>query len=257
MNKYPDVVAQIVDDYLQRVEKKLQSVPAFEQMEFLRELQSHIYEAFQQAPGDDAICRMLNVLRNLGEPSEVVSDRLPVSMLRSRSKLKWLFYVLGGLMIALLGIPLGFSGIGVVVGLLTGLAACLIAYYAVAGSVLVAGGLCLLIGIARLYNPAVWDALLRSGMIETGPADGLFNLLPPATQGLAMILMAGVLIALGISLLWLGKRILRGLRFVFERIFVWLGRGPDPIRVRFARRMKSVWNSASPFKPAFNNGLRA
>ena len=76
MNNYPEVVAKIASDYLERVKSQLRLVPTREQNEFLREIESHLYEAYRQTPGDDDVARILAVLRNLGEPAEVVSDRL-------------------------------------------------------------------------------------------------------------------------------------------------------------------------------------
>ena len=51
MSNYPDVVAKIVSDYLERVKSQLRLVPVREQNEFLREIESHVYEAYQQTPG--------------------------------------------------------------------------------------------------------------------------------------------------------------------------------------------------------------
>ena len=82
MNNYSDVVAKIVEDYLDRLKAQLRSVPSREQDEFLREIRSHLYESYQQASGqvsgqssDDDVARILAVLRKLGEPAKVVSDR--------------------------------------------------------------------------------------------------------------------------------------------------------------------------------------
>ena len=113
MNNYPEVVAKIAHDYLERVKAQLQLVPVRERIEFLREIESHIYEAYQQTPGEDDVARILAVLRNLGEPAEVVSDRLPGTMVRAGTKRNVPLFVVGGILIALFGIPLGFGGLGV------------------------------------------------------------------------------------------------------------------------------------------------
>ena len=115
---------------MERVKSQLGLVPIREQNEFLREIESHLYEAYQQTPGDDDVARILAVLRNLGEPAEVVSDRLPGTMVRSGTKRNLPLYVVGGILIALFGIPLGFGGLGVLVGILGGLAGMLVAFYA-------------------------------------------------------------------------------------------------------------------------------
>jgi len=59
----------IVRDYLERMKTQLRLVPAREQDEFLREIQSHVYEAYQQTPGEDDVAKILAVLRSLGEPA--------------------------------------------------------------------------------------------------------------------------------------------------------------------------------------------
>ena len=111
MENYPQVVEKIANDYLARVKSKLFLVPSSEQDEFLRELQSHLYEAYQQTSGDDDVARILTVLRNLGEPTDVVADRLPGAMVRSGSKRNLPLYILGGVFIAIFGIPIGFGGV--------------------------------------------------------------------------------------------------------------------------------------------------
>jgi len=50
MSAYPEVVAKIASDYLERVKSQLRLVPAHEQVEFLREIESHLYESYQQMP---------------------------------------------------------------------------------------------------------------------------------------------------------------------------------------------------------------
>ena len=62
MNNYPVAVGKIVDDYLERVKSQLRLVPAREQEDFLREIQSHVYEAYQQTPVEDDVARILAVV---------------------------------------------------------------------------------------------------------------------------------------------------------------------------------------------------
>ncbi len=168
MNNYPEVVAKIVNDYLERVKSQLRLVPAHEQGEFLREIESHLYEAYQQTPGEDDVARILAVLRNFGEPAEVVSDRLPGAMVRSGTKRNLPLYVVGGIFIALFGLPLGSAGVGVLVGLLAALAGILVAYYAVAGSFLLVGAVTMLLGLTRLILPAVVRQTGRAWLYPTG-----------------------------------------------------------------------------------------
>ena len=84
MSDYPPEVAAIVDDYLARMEEHVEGVPVSEREDFVQEIRSHLYEAFQREPGDDDdLNKIRAVLRHFGDPAEVVYDRLPQSMVRS------------------------------------------------------------------------------------------------------------------------------------------------------------------------------
>jgi len=233
MNGYPEVVTKIVDDYMARVKSKLKGVPAREQNEFVMEIQSHVYEAYTQMPGEDQVARILAVLRNLGEPAEVVSERLPVTMVRAGTKRNLPLYILGGIALALFGIPLGFSGVGALIGVLSGLAGLLIGYYAVAGTTLMVGALFMAMGLARICEPAMWDRLVALGYIQmNGPVGDFLNQLPPSVQGLLMIVVAALFIATGVGMFWLGKHMLRGLRFLCGLVFNWLRQFGQTVRTK-------------------------
>jgi uncharacterized membrane protein len=245
MNDYPEVVAKIANDYLGRVKAQLRLVPAREQDEFLREIQSHLYEAYRQTEGEDDVARILAVLRNLGEPAEVVSDRLPAAMVRSGTKRSLPLYVLAGITIALFGIPLGFGGVGVLVGLLAALAGILVAYYAVTGTFLLVGAIFMSMGLIRVILPELWDKLVMLGFIRfDGPAE-FFNHLSPTGQAFIMIVFASVFLASGLGLLRLGKYLLRGLRFLVSLIFEWTRLFAQSVRRRL-RRDKSAGLPVSP-----------
>ncbi len=236
MNNYPDVVTKIANDYLQRVDSQLRLVPARERDEFLREIQSHLYEAYQQTPGEDDVERILTVLRKLGEPAEVVSDRLPGAMMRAGSKRNLPLYIIGGVLIALFGIPLGFWGVGILIGLLAAVAGIVVAYYATAGSFLLVGAVFTLSGLARIYQPALWDKLIMLGFIHIdGRLGDLFDQLSPAGQGFLLIVFASVFVAGGVGMLWLGRYLLRGVRFLFGLVFDWTRRLARTIRRKLSR----------------------
>jgi uncharacterized membrane protein len=236
MYNYPEVVAKIVNDYLERVKSQLRLVPAHDQGEFLREIESHLYEAYQQTPGDDDVTRILTVLRNFGEPAEVVSDRLPGAMVRSGAKRNLPLYILGGILIALFGLPLGSAGVGVLVGLLAALAGILVAYYAVAGSFLLVSAVVMLAGLVRIILPQLFDRLVAAGYIQMdGPVGGFFDNFSPGYQGLLMILFASVFAAGGLGMLWLGRYMLRGLRFLFSLTFDWMRRFAQGARRKMRR----------------------
>jgi uncharacterized membrane protein len=233
MNPYPEVVAAIVNDYLERLKGKLQLIPAPEQAEFLREIQSHIYEAYSRLPGEDDTHRILAVLRNLGEPAEVVADRLPGTMMRSGAGRNVPLYIVGGILIALFGVPLGFGGLGVLIGIFAAIAGIVVAYYAVTGAVLLVGSIFALLGAIRIALPEFWDKLMTGGLIHL---DGeFFDHLSPSDQGLLFIVVAAVFLASGIGLLRLGKRLLRGVRFLFSLILDWVRRTAQLLRRKLAK----------------------
>ena len=247
MYNYPAMVARIVNDYLERVKSQLLLVPVREQNEFLREIESHVYEAYQQMPGEDDVARILAVLRNLGEPAEVVSDRLPGTMVRSGTKRNLPLYVVGGILIALFGLPLGFGGLGVLAGLLAAVAGVLIAFYAVTGSFLLVGSLVTLLGLTRFLSPQFFDRLVDLGFVQLGSPVGEFlDQFSPADQGLLMMLVGCILLGFGLGMLWLGKRLLRGLRFLFSLLF-------DRMR-RLAQTVRRKWSHESREAPDAGQG---
>jgi uncharacterized membrane protein len=239
MSGYPQPVASIANDYFERVKAQLRPVPASEQEEFLREIQSHVYEAYQQTPGEDHVARILGVLRNLGEPAEVVRDRLPDAMLRSGARRNLPFYILGGLFLALFGIPLGAGGVGVLFGLLAAVAGLLAGYFAVTGTTLLIGALFTLLGLLRLISPHLWDNLLAAGIIQmNGPPADFLDRFSPVDQGFVMILAGGILGVAGLSLLSMGKRLIRGLGFLSALSFDWTRRVAKAFRRKLRQQPK-------------------
>jgi hypothetical protein len=175
------------------------------------------------------------VLRNLGEPSEVVADRLPGAMVRSGARRNLPLYVLAGITIALFGIPLGFGGVGVLAGLLIALIGVVFAYYMVTASFLLVGACFLSLGLIRVILPELWDKLVMLGFIRfNGPVE-LVNHLSPTGQAFLMIVVASVFIAAGLGLLRLGKYLLRGLRFLLSLIFDWTRTFAQSVRRRLRR----------------------
>jgi uncharacterized membrane protein len=245
MNGYPEAVAKIANDYLERVRLQLRLVPAREQDEFLREIQSHLYEAYNETAGDDDVARILAVLRNLGEPAEVVSDRLPKAMVRSGTRRSLPLYVLAGITIALFGVPLGIGGAGVLVGLLIALLGVAFAYCVVTASFFLVGAVLMSMGLIRVVLPELWDKLMMLGIIQiNGPAE-FFNHLSPTGQAFVLIVVASAFLATGLGLLRLGKYLLRGLRFLVSLIFDGARRFAQTVR-RKLHRDKGEALSASP-----------
>jgi uncharacterized membrane protein len=236
MNSYSDTVGKIVESYMDRLKTRLRPVPASERDEFLQEIRSHIYESYLQAAGDaesDYVTRILGVLGKLGEPAEVVADRLSEAMMNSGSRRKLPLHIVAGVLIALFGIPLGFGGVAVLAGVLVALTGIVLSFYATMAVVFLTGTLLLVLGLTRIYEPAVWDRLLAYGVIQMdGPVAALFDQLTPLGQGVLMIVLAGVFVVCGLAMLWLGKYLTRGLRFLFILVFDWIRKLATRIRHR-------------------------
>ena len=205
-NGFSGPVAQIVDNYLERLKKGLKGIPAKDQDELVREINSHIYESFRDDPTPDEVARILKVLDKLGEPAAVISARMPEAMVTLGKKRKLPFLILAGLLIAFFGVPLGLGGLGAAVGLIIGVLAVVVSFYIVAFSLILAGWLSAVIMIVRIFSPAFLE-----------PWIDIYPLVPdPALNTVIYILGALLLAALGFGLLWLGSRLMRGVRFVFR-----------------------------------------
>lgn len=208
-NGFSGPVAQIVDNYLERLKKGLRGIPAKDQDELVKEINSHIYESFRNDPTPDEVTRILKVLDKLGEPAEVISARMPEAMVTLGKKKKLPFLILAGLLIAFFGVPLGASGIGLVAGLVIAILGFILAFYVLAFSLILTGWLAAVVLIIRLIVPGFLDPWMD---IYPLVADPTFNTL-------IYVLGALLIAALGFGLLWLGSRMMRGIRFVFRLLF--------------------------------------
>jgi uncharacterized membrane protein len=221
-NGFSGPVAQIVDNYLERLKKGLKGIPAKDQEDLAREINSHIYESFRSDPTPDEVARILKVLDKLGEPAAVISSRMPEAMVTVGKKKKLPFLILAGVLIAFFGVPLGISGLGAAIGLIIGVLGLVLAFYILAFSLILTGWLSAVIMIVRLFSP---------GFLE--PWMDIYPLVPDPTFN-SIIYIAGALLiaALGFGMLWLGSRMMRGIRFVFrllfEKIKSWRKRAPVP-----------------------------
>jgi hypothetical protein len=212
MSDYPPAVAAIAADYLDRVRALVPPAAVSERDDLVRELQSHLYEAYQQAPGGDDVARILAVLRRLGEPADVVSERLPQAIVRTAAAGRRPLHLLGGIVVALFGVPLGLAGVAVLAGMLVSLAGVLVAHYAVAVASLLSGVVCVALGLVRIYGPELWDKLVALGIVNLPPGS---DHLSPSTQGVLLLVCGTLFVALAGGLFWLGARLARGLWFLF------------------------------------------
>jgi uncharacterized membrane protein len=208
-NGFNGPVAQIVDNYLERLKKGLKGIPAKDQDELVREINSHIYESFRNDPTADEVARILKVLDKLGEPAAVISARMPEAMVALGKKKKLPFLILAGILIAFFGVPLGVGGLSAAVGLIIGVLALVVSFYVVAFSLILAGWLSAVIMIVRIFSPGFLD-----------PWINIYPLVSDPTFNTIIYIFGALLIAaLGFGLLWLGSRLMRGVRFVFRLLF--------------------------------------
>ena len=247
MTTYPEVVTKIIDDYMERLKSQLQLVPVEDRNEFLREIQSHIYEAFQQEDADnDEVTRILRVLRNLGEPAEVVADRLPEAAVRSAAWWSLPLRIGGGLLVAFIAIPLGLGGVGFLMGILAALAGVLIAYYVLASVTLLASVLLLSLGMSRLYQPELWDKLLAAGIIQMDVAVAqVVDRLSPYAQGNLLIFFAIVCAAAALGMFWCGRYLIRGVSYIMVLVVGWVR--------QFGQH---VWRIVQPYSAEFVGRLQ-
>ncbi len=205
-NGFSGPVAQIVDNYLERLKKGLKGIPAKDQDELVREINSHIYESFREDPTPDEVARILKVLDKLGEPAAVISARMPEAMVTLGKKRKLPFLILAGVLIAFFGVPLGLGGLGAAIGLIIGVLALVMSFYVVAFSLILAGWLSAVVLIVRLFSPAFLD-----------PWMDIYPLVADPTLNTAIYVVGALLLAaVGFGMLWLGSRLMRGVRFVFR-----------------------------------------
>jgi len=208
-NGFSGPVAQIVDNYLDRFKKGLRGLPAKDQDELVKEINSHIYESFRNDPTPDEVARILKVLDKLGEPAAVISARMPEAMVTLGKKKKLPFLILAGLLIAFFGVPLGLGGLSAAVGILIGVLAVIVSFYVVAFSLILTGWLSAVVLIIRLVVPGFLD-----------PWIDIYPLVSDPTFNTVIYIIGALLIAaLGFGMLWLGTRMMRGVRFVFRLLF--------------------------------------
>jgi uncharacterized membrane protein len=205
-NGFSGPVAQIVDNYLDRLKKGLRGIPAKDQEDLVKEIHSHIYESFRADPTPDEVARILKVLDKLGEPADVISARMPEAMISLGKKKKLPLLILAGVLIAFFGVPLGISGIGFVAGIVIALAGLILAFYVTAFSLILTGWLTAVALVVKVFVPGFLD-----------PYMNIYPLVSDPTLNLVIYIFGALLIsALGFGMLWLGSRLLRGVRFVFR-----------------------------------------
>jgi len=215
-NELPPAAAKIAADYLDRLAARLKGMPDDDRTELVNEIRSHIYDSYMDETGSDEIERILVVLRRLGDPADVISNRMPHAVTRLGKGRKAPLYVLAGILIALLGVPLGIGAVAVLVGLIAALFAMLISYYG-AGISLVLGGfftsvICFITILAPDFIDRINDAV-GTEVVHFGPFQH-----DPVLGGIVGLIIGLLIGAIGLLMLWSGKYLWRGFRFVVRLI---------------------------------------
>lgn len=209
-NNYSESVEKIVNNYLKRFKDKLKGLPESDQSDLVKEIQSHIYESFVNDPTEDEIERIFTVLDRLGEPAEVISARMPETMVQVGKKKKLPILILIGVLIGLFGIPLGLGGIGLLFGIIVTVAALVFTYYLLCFSLIVGGWVGMIAAVVRIFAP---DFLDRFDMVA-------FNIFDdPTLDGIIGIGISIVCAAMGIILLLLGRHVWRGFTYLVNLPF--------------------------------------
>jgi uncharacterized membrane protein len=211
-NGLPPIAAKIANDYLDRLSGCLKGMPLNDRRELLDEIRSHIYDSYMNEGAGDEVERILSVLRKFGDPADVVSSRMPQAFGRLGKGKKAPLYILAGFLIALFGVPLGLGAIALLMGLMTALLALLIAFYGAGVSLVVSGFFAFVICLIAATSPELLTLLNNvAGMeiVSFGPFAH-----DPQMAGMLGLIVSLLLVGLGLLMLWSGKYIWRGFRFV-------------------------------------------
>jgi uncharacterized membrane protein len=212
---FPPNAEKIVNDYLVRMSSRLRGIPDSDRNELIGEIRSHIYESYTSDAAPDEVERILSVLRRLGEPDEVISNRMPEAVKRLGKGKKAPLYIVAGILIALFGLPLGIGALALLMGLLVTLFGLLVTYYGTGITLVVGGFLTAVISGISILSPdlvAHINELAGTQVINLG----LWN--DPELGGYVALLLSFLLMGVGLLMLWSGKYLWRGWRFVFMLI---------------------------------------
>jgi len=200
-----DQVQSIIDNYLGRMRNHLKGLPDADREELVLEIYSHIYESYVEAGNEDEVQRILQVLDRLGEPSEVVASRLSGTIKRMGRKRNLPFYILTGFLISIFGIPLGIGGLALLLGLGVTLAALIFTYFLTAGVLVIAGWVTAIVTLIRVSHPEFLGSYVST----------LSQFVDPPLGTIVDLIAAGICVLLGLGMVWLGRHIPRGTRFLF------------------------------------------
>jgi uncharacterized membrane protein len=213
-DELPPIAAKIANDYLDRLSGRLVGMPLNDRRELLDEVKSHIYDSYMNEGAGDEIERILTVLRRLGDPADVITSRMPQAVERLGKGKKAPMYILAGSLIALFGVPLGLGAIALLIGLITTLLGLLIAFYGAGISLVVGGFLSSVICLIAATSPDLiqrFNNAVGVEVIHMGPIPFLHD---PQLAAILCLIASLLMVGLGLLMLWAGKYIWRGFRFV-------------------------------------------
>lgn len=214
---YPEAVNSIVSDYLQRLDSQLAGLAALERRDFVREMESHIFEAYTNEANSSPletteVDRILRVLRRVGEPASVVEERLSDSLVRSGSRHHTPLRIAAGVLIALFGVPLGIGGVAALFGFLVALGGLLASYFVFAGALAISGILMIALGASRIYLPGLWDRMVEAGILHIdSDLERVLALGDAGLQGFLILLAGAALLAAALTLFYFGRKVFRGI----------------------------------------------
>jgi len=203
--RFSESAEKIINNYLYRLKSHLKGLPEKDQEELVKEIHSHIYESYTNNPKEDEIERIFEVLDKLGEPAEVVSSRMSESIVTMGKKRRRPLYILAGVLIGIFGIPLGLGGVAIIIGLLAVVGGLLLAYFVTAFGFVISGWIGFVGSLLQIFKPDILPEYIHmfNGVIKD-----------PQMAGIAGVITSIVLTAVGLGMLWLGKRMLEGLGYL-------------------------------------------
>src|SRR5215813_7669458 len=81
----------------------------------------------------------------------------------------------------------------------------------------------MVLGLSRIYQPEFIDQLVSSGVIQLNAQVAQFlDQFSTSNQGSIMILIGMAFAGSGFGMLWLGRYLFRGLRFLYGFVFEWM-----------------------------------
>lgn len=217
--KYSPAAQAVINDYLERVKQRLSGFPPADREDLLREIKCHIDESFAAETAGEEMDRLLRVLRRLGEPADVVSERMSPAMISLGKKKGLPFYILAGTLIALFGVPLGLGAAAVLIGVLAMIFGLLLAYFATALSLLVSGVAGMIVSVIFVLDPGLVDrinSVFGGNSNQQIMISGTAWYVPPQTAAVISLFICAVLTGIGYLMMRGGRHLLRGTGYLIR-----------------------------------------